>query len=234
MTPPPDGHNGNGQRTRGRDRALDDLIVSLVAPEERVLDLGCGQGDLLLRLRREKAVRELGIEICGRAVAEGIARGLTMLQGDLEEGLALISGRSFDVAVLNQVLPMVRNPLGLIEESRRVAGRVLVTIPNFVHWKSRAQIFFGGRLPVTPELPFQWHETPHVRYFTVSDLRDACRQMEWEVMEEICVRQCGDGGVRTVRSLSNLRSTLALFLIRGGAARREGAGTETLPPFSLV
>jgi methionine biosynthesis protein MetW len=204
--------SGRGETSR-RDRALDDLIVGLVKPGERVLDLGCGSGDLLRRLRDEKSVRERGIEIDGRAVADAIARGLSVVEGDLEEGLSFLSDSSFDLVVLNHVLPLVHDPAGLIDAALRVGRRVAVTFPNFAFRKVRAQLFFNGRMPVTPALPFSWYDSPHIRYFTVADFRSLCDIQGWKVRAEIFASQNGDGRARRVRAAPNLRASLALFLL---------------------
>lgn len=199
--------------TSPRDRAFDDSIVSLVERGERVLDIGCGQGELLQRLRMEKEIREQGLEVNGEAVAECIARGLTVSQCDLEEGLSFFRDSSFDLAVINQILPLVRDPVEVIKTTLRVARRVVVTFPNFSHWRVRFQVLLLGRLPLTESLPYQWHETPHIRYFTVSDFRATCRKMGWQVMSE--KHQCdGSGGYSKIGVLPNLRASLSLFLLR--------------------
>jgi methionine biosynthesis protein MetW len=128
-----------GALTSLRDRALDDEILSLVSPGEKVLDLGCGPGDLLRLLKGEKSVQERGIEINGDAVAEGIARGLSIVEGNLEEDLSFLEASSFDVVIINHVLPLVKDPLGLVSSALRVGKRAIVTFPNFAFWKVRMQ-----------------------------------------------------------------------------------------------
>lgn len=200
--------------TNRRDRALDDAIVGLVRPGDRVLDLGCGRGDLLHLLRRERKIRDHGLEIDGDAVAECIARGLTVVQGDLEEGLSSFKASTFDLVVVNQVLPLLPNPTRLIGECLRVGSRVVVTFPNFSHWKVRSQLFFTGKLPVTESLPYRWHETPHIRYLSIADFRETCRENEWEIECERYVRQNGAPPSREIRFMPNIRASLALFLLR--------------------
>ncbi len=199
--------------THLRDRALDRNIVACVGEGERVLDLGCGQGDLLARLKREKRIRERGVEIDGLSAAEAISRGLSVVHGDLEEALSCQTDGSFDVVILNQVITNVNDPVAILEESVRVGNRVIVTFPNFAHWKNRLHTLLSGRLPVTPSLPYQWFDTPNIRFATVKDFRDLCRSRGFRLEMEEFVAVGDDGHVRDVSVLPEQRATSALFLL---------------------
>jgi methionine biosynthesis protein MetW len=199
--------------THGRDRALDEEIMALVHPGERVLDLGCGRGDLLLRLRMEKGIRERGIERDGAAVAEAIARGLAVVEGELGEWVGDLPAGSYDLVVLNQVLPLMEDPVAVIEGALRVGRRVAVSYPNFAHWRIRMAIALGGRLPVNPALPYQWYDTPNIRLVTVSDFRQLCREQGWRVVREAFVSQQGPDKAPPVRAFPNLRASLALAVL---------------------
>ncbi len=199
--------------TRGRDRALDDEIVALVSRGERVLDLGCGRGDLLLRLHMEKGIDERGIERDGGAVAEAIARGLAVVEGELGEWVDDLPAASYDLVVLNQVLPLMEDPVAVIQGALRVGKRVAVSYPNFAHWRIRLTLALGGRLPVNPALPYQWYNTPNIRLVTVSDFRRLCRERGWRVVREAFVSQLGVDRAAPVRALPNLRASLALAVL---------------------
>jgi methionine biosynthesis protein MetW len=209
--------------TSSRDRAFDDTIAAIVGRGARVLDLGSGGGELLSRLRTEKGIREQGLETDGEAVAQCISRGLTVAQGDIEEDLPSFRDASFDLAIADQVLPLVRNPVKVIEESLRVARQIVVTFPNFSSWAVRFQVFFRGTLPMTPSLPYQWHETPHIRYFTVADFRSTCRERGWRVLSEFHLASRGEAGYREVRFLRNLRASLSLFHLGTQGKQEENA-----------
>lgn len=199
--------------TRGRDRALDDEIVALVGQGERVLDLGCGPGDLLARLRVQRGIHERGIERDGAAVAEAIARGLAVVEGELGEWVGDLPVGSYDLVILNQVLPLMEDPVAVIEGALRVGRRVAVTYPNFAHWRIRVTLGLGGRLPVNPALPYQWYNTPNIRLVTVKDFRALCSERGWRVVREAFAAQQGRDQSVPVSALPNLRASLALAVL---------------------
>jgi len=199
--------------TRIRDRALDRHIAACVGEGDRVLDLGCGEGALLDRLKREKSIREMGVEIDGNAVAEAIARGLSVVHDDLADTLSCQKDNAFDLVILNQVIISIKGPVQVLEESLRVGHRVVVTFPNFAHWKNLSHIFLFGRLPVTPSLPYQWFDTPNISLVTVKDFRDLCRKRGFKIEREEFVSGESGEETRTVRALPNMRASSALFLI---------------------
>ena len=206
-------HGVDWTLTHLRDRALDTQIISCVKEKERVLDLGCGKGDLLLRLKRERNVSESGIEMDGMVVAEAIANGLSVVHGDLEEGLSHLGDGSYDLVILNQVITVIRDPVNLLKESLRVGKQVLVTFPNFASWRNRLHLAAGGKLPVTPNLPYQWYDTPNIRLVTVKDFRNLSGQLELKIEKEAFVALGGKGDFWPVSFWPNLRASSALFLV---------------------
>jgi methionine biosynthesis protein MetW len=200
--------------TKLRDRALDSEIASCVGEGSSVLDLGCGSGELLSVLKSGKKVKEAGIELDGDAATDAISRGLSVVHGDLEEGLTHLADGSFDLVILNQVITVVRDPLAVIRESARVGRQVVVTVPNFAGWRNRIQLSLGGRLPVTGNLPYQWYNTPNIRLVTVHDFRRMCGFEGYRIIREAFVTLTGKGGYNPVRWWPNMRASSALFLIR--------------------
>lgn len=199
--------------TRLRDRALDELIVPYIREGDRVLDLGCGSGDLILRLKQQKRIQERGIEIDGNAVTEAIAKGLSVIHGDLEDGLGYLDDRCYDLVILNQVITVIGDPVSILEESLRVGHRVAVTFPNFAFFRTRVQLAIHGRLPVTPSLPYQWYDTPNIRLVTVKDFRNLCHREGIKIQGEHFVALDKNGQFDPIRLWPNLRASSALFML---------------------
>lgn len=193
-----------------------DQVVSLVEPGASVLDLGCGNGALLDRLIREKGVHGVGVEIAEDAVIECLHKGLSVFQGNIDEGLADYGDKSYDYIVLNQTLQIIRRPAFVIEEMLRVGKRAVISFPNFGHWSVRAQLLFRGRMPRTRKLPFEWHDTPNIHLLTIRDFRDFCRRRNLEVLREIDLRL---GRRLPWRPGANWLADEGLFVI----TRRDGA-----------
>jgi methionine biosynthesis protein MetW len=199
--------------TQTRDRALDSRILSRVRYGSTVLDLGCGRGELLYLLKKERAVRDAGIELDSAAVTEAISRGLSVVQGDLEEGLGHLGDNSFDLVIMNQVLTVIRDPVLLIRESLRVGRQTILTFPNFAAWRNRLQLGMRGRLPVTRNLPYQWYNTPNIRLVTIRDFRTLCRDNDFRIAGEAFVKLSTGRDPRPVTWWPNLRASSALYVL---------------------
>jgi methionine biosynthesis protein MetW len=184
------------------------IIFDLIQPGSKVLDLGCGYGDLMDILTREKNVRAQGIEVDDAAVYECVKKGLSVFHSDIETGLTEYPDRSFDYVILNQSMQEVRKADFVIEESLRVAGKVVVGFPNFAYIRSRIMLCFQGRSPMTQSLPYRWYDTPNVRFLSISDFRDFCREKRPRVLED---RYLGESG--ELRWLPNLLALNAIFVV---------------------
>ena len=147
------------------------LIAANVAKGARVLDVGCGDGALMAELRDQRHVDARGLELDAHNVAECVARGLSVIQGDADADLAYYPDASFDYAILSQTLQTTKRPDLVLGELLRVGRKAFVSFPNFAHWGVRASLLWGGRMPVTRLLPVAWYETPNIHHVTVRDFR---------------------------------------------------------------
>ncbi|MFM5908660.1 MAG: methionine biosynthesis protein MetW [Novosphingobium sp.] len=152
------------------------IIAANVSPGARVLDVGCGDGDLLAVLRDERQCDARGMEIDSASVANCVARGLSVIQGDADSDLAIYPDQSFDYAILSQTLQTTHRPDQVLEHLLRIGGKAFVSFPNFAHWRVRASLLWNGRMPVTRLLPVAWYETPNIHHVTVADFRDLVAQ----------------------------------------------------------
>ncbi len=184
------------------------IIMGLVGPRSSVLDLGCGTGDLLYILVKERAARVQGIEIDEQAIYECVAKGLNVYHGDVDSGLAEYKDKSFDYVVLNQSLQQVRHVDTVLGDALRVGKKVIVGVPNFAFYKARLQMFFQGRAPVTGSLPYQWYDTPNLHFLSISDFIRFCRSRNIRIEKE---RHLGKN--RVVRLFPDLFGMTGLFLI---------------------
>jgi len=174
-----------------------------------VLDLGCGDGTLLSLLAKYKNVRGQGIEIDQKAIAECVRRGVNVLHGDLDQGLAEYPDRSFDYVILNDCLPEVRHPEIVLTEALRVGKMVIVGFPNFCYISARIQICLFGRVPVTSSLPYQWYDTPNLHFLSTKDFLIFCRKKEIQVLSAYHL-----SGRHRVYFLPNLFADFSLFLLK--------------------
>ncbi|MBS0617017.1 MAG: methionine biosynthesis protein MetW [Spirochaetes bacterium] len=164
------------------------IILTLVAPKSRVLDMGCGDGELLYLLNKNLATKSQGIEIDQNQIMECVERGINVLLGDLDSGLSDFKDGSFDYVILNNSLQELRYPDDVIKDALRVGRRLIVGFPNFAYYKARLQFVFSGRTPVTPSLPFAWYESPNLHLLTINDFKDYCDQRGFRILAERYVR----------------------------------------------
>jgi len=190
------------------------VIASWIEPGSRVIGLGCGEGELLHYLKKHKNIRETGVEIMEERVATCIAKGLTVIQGDISEEIADYADNTFDYVILSQTLQQVYQPLELIHEMMRIGRQVIVSFPNFGHWHIRGQVLFRGIAPVTPQLPYQWYDTPNIRILSIRDFREFSRRVNFRIIREVAIDSDNRNRFgKITRFLPNLRATYGIFLI---------------------
>ncbi len=183
-------------------------ILQWIRQGSSVLDLGCGDGRLLALLAREKKAKTQGIEIDEQAIYQCVAKGLSVFHEDIDKGLSDYADQSFDYVILHQSFQQVKKPDMVLKEALRVGRKVIVGFPNFAHYQARLQIFFKGKTPVTPSLPYEWHDTPNLHFLSVSDFIEYCHQRNIKIEKTAFVGKRG-----RVRILSNLFALTGIFLI---------------------
>ncbi len=188
-----------------------DRIAGLVEENSTVLDLGCGGGELLVRLIELRHVHGRGVEISEEKIRECVSKGISVFQGDLDEGLKEYATGSYDYVILNETLQALHEPVMLLREMVRVGRRAIVNFPNFGYFINRAQLLLMGRMPVNKDLPYQWYDTPNIHFCTRRDFVDLCRRLDIPVMKTIDLRH---GRAVPIR-LANLFATECCFLLKG-------------------
>jgi methionine biosynthesis protein MetW len=184
------------------------IILEWVKTGASVLDLGCGDGELLSLLTDHKQVKSQGIEIDEQAVYRCVARGISVFHQDIDNGLSEYGDRAFDYVILNQTFQQVRKPDRVLSESLRVGRKVIVGFPNFAHYRSRMQMVMYGKAPVTSSLPYEWHDTPNLHFLSIRDFLDYCRKRSILIEQSSSLTED-----RVVRFLPNLLGRTGLFLI---------------------
>lgn len=189
-------------------------ILRLVRPGSRVLDVGCGEGELLELLAREKDVDGQGLEISQQGVAACLKKGLAVVQGDGDRDLDHFPSRAFDYAILSKTLQQMREPRHVLAELLRIAERAVVSVPNFGHWRVRWSLVTTGRMPETGALPEPWYSTPNIHLCTLRDFTDLCEDLDLRI--DACSAFVQGKPARPIdplRPIENWRSEQALFLL---------------------
>ncbi len=190
------------------------IIASWIKPDSRVLDLGCGHGDLLAWLKKHKNIQGTGIEQDKEKAADCISRGLSVLQGDLKDEVLDYPDGCFDVVILSQTLQQVYQPDVLLKSLARIGKQVIVSFPNFSHYSIRLQLLFKGQAPKNRQLPYSWYDTPNIRVITLEDFRKFSKDVGYTIVKECAINTHDqDRSGKIVSLFSNLRATYGVFLI---------------------
>jgi methionine biosynthesis protein MetW len=190
------------------------IIASMIEPGSRVLDLGCGNGDLLAWLAATRNVIGTGIERDKRKAAHCISRGLSVLQGDLNEEVDDYPDCSFDYVILSQTLQQVFEPARLLYSLARIGRKVIVSFPNFSHYSIRLQLLYKGVAPKNDQLPYSWYDSPNIRVITLKDFRKFSRDVGYNILKEITISTNpanSEGSI--IRYFADIRATYGIFII---------------------
>jgi methionine biosynthesis protein MetW len=203
---------------QARTSRVDHLVVAeMVAPGTRVLDIGCGDGALLSLLAREKGVDARGIELGREGVAQCVAKGLAVIQGDADTDLADYPTDCFDYVVLSQTLQATRNPRRVLEQMLRIGRHAIVSFPNFGHWRVRWSLMFQGRMPVSDNMPHAWYDTPNIHFCTIRDFVALVEEIPAKMERGVALDAAGQRiGFKAPWWFWNIAGEQAVFLLRRG------------------
>ncbi len=162
-----------------------EIIAQLIEPNKKILDIGCGDGELLEFLTKTKNADSRGLEISQELVGKSLRRGISVIQGDAENDLNFYPDRSFDYAILSQTLQATKNPKAILTEMLRIADFAIVSLPNFAHFATRFHLLFKGTMPVNETIPFQWYETPNIHFCSIKDFENLCQELGFVIRKKI-------------------------------------------------
>lgn len=186
-------------------------IEQWVIPESRVLDLGCGKGDLLDHLGRVKGTRSLGVEIDAENITACVSKGLNVIEQDIDEGLSNFSNNSFDTVLLTQTLQAVRRPDFVLNEMLRVGNECVITFPNFAHWQARLHLVLRGKMPVSKFMPYSWYDTPNIHFCTIKDFEALCMQEGIHILHKHFQLRVGGEASDSTVLFPNIFATHAIY-----------------------
>lgn len=190
-------------------------IADMVTPGSTLLDVGCGEGELLAWLKANKQVKGRGIELSQQGVHRAIAKGLSVIQGNADIDLAHYPEQAYDYVVLSQTLQTLREPKEVLAQLVRIARHAIVSVPNFGYWKNRLYLACRGRMPVTKALSYQWYDTPNIHFCTIADFVELCDLLGLTVEQRIYVNQLGIRSSFTNRGIfANVFGEQGIFMIR--------------------
>ena len=192
----------------------DDVLAGLIEINSRVLDVGCGDGNLLLYLKKNKRIDGRGLEINQKNVQECLGKGLAVIEGDAEKDLINYPNRSFDIAILNQAIQQFYEPRRVLNELLRIAHKAIITIPNFGYWKVRLNLLFTGTMPVTKTLPHSLYDTPNLHMSSIKDFYNLCNLDNFKVIKSISISSNKISDITSNNlEIKNLVSELGVFVV---------------------
>ena len=192
----------------------DDVLAGLIDINSKVLDVGCGDGNLLLYLKRNKRIDGRGLEINQKNVQECLAKGLAVVEGDAEKDLVNYPNQSFDIAILNQAIQQFYEPRKVLNELLRIAKQAIITIPNFGYWKVRLNLLVTGTMPVTKTLPHSWYDTPNLHMSSIKDFYKLCSLDNINVIKSISISSNKISDITSNNlEIKNLVSELGVFVV---------------------
>ena len=192
----------------------DDVLAGLIEINSKVLDVGCGDGNLLLYLKKNKRIDGRGLEINQKNVQECLGKGLAVVEGDAEKDLINYPNRSFDIAILNQAIQQFYEPRKVLNELLRIAHKAIITIPNFGYWKVRLNLLLTGTMPVTKILPYSWYNTPNLHMSSIKDFYNLCNLDNIKVIKSISISSNKISDITSNNlEIKNLISELGVFVV---------------------
>jgi len=192
----------------------DDVLAGLIDINSRVLDVGCGDGSLLLHLKKNKRIDGRGLEINQKNVQECLTKGLAVIEGDAEKDLVNYPDQSFDVAILNQAIQQFYEPRKVLNELLRIANKAIITIPNFGYWKVRFNLLLTGTMPITKTLPHSWYDTPNLHMSSIKDFYNLCSLDNIKVIKSIAISSSKISDITSNNlEIKNLISELGVFVV---------------------
>ena len=189
------------------------VVCDLVEKNSKVLDLGCGNGELLELLKKEKQIKGFGVEINQESLLEALVKGLSVIQGDIDKGLDEFKNNTYDYAILNQTLQSTKYPEMIIDEMLRVANKCIVSFPNFAYWRVRFYLFFKGKMPKSKQLPYEWYDTPNIHLLTISDFFEFCKKRNIKIEKSVYLTRNKSRSGFLIKNIANFFSEEVVFVI---------------------
>ena len=188
------------------------IINNWISPNSKVLDLGCGKGEILLDLISSKNIKAMGVEIDASNIHECLNKGINVIEQNIDRGLDNFIDNSFDVVIMSQTIQVLRDPKKALKEITRIGNECIVTIPNFGHWRTRLSLLLTGKMPVTDPLPESWFDTPNIHLCTLKDFELLCEETSIQIIEKISFNSSGSSNILT-RFWPNLFGASAIYKI---------------------